>query len=408
MLERDELVEVGMAVSATETAEGLLARTDALVPLLRANALATEREGRVAAENISALEQAGVFKMTAPKEAGGYELPVATQVEVLASVARGCGSTSWVTAVYSVGIWMVGNFADTIQDEVFAQPDVRVTLVGAPTGKLTRVAGGGYRLDGSWGFNTGSLDGHWAIVGALVDGGGEGAQPEATLVIVPYAQLQIADDWDVCGLCGTGSRTISADGIAVEEHQLWPMAEAGASQRRSERHAEHPYWRTPIGPVICANSVGTPLGLGQGALEVFLERLLPGRPMTLTSYTDRSLAPITHLQVGEAAAQIESAGFHARRAAELVDDHCRSGTPFAMRERAQIRSDLGRVTGLAQSAAHLLLEGSGASAIHRDVPIQRIVRDIDALAQHAVMHPKTNIELYGRVLCGLEPHSEAL
>jgi hypothetical protein len=79
-----------------------------------------------------------------------------------------------------------------------------------------------------------------------------------------------------------------------------------------------------------------------------------------------------------------------------------------MRERAQIRSDLGRVTGLAQSAAHLLLEGSGASAIHRDVPIQRIVRDIDALAQHAVMHPKTNIELYGRVLCGLEPHSEAL
>src|ERR1700689_4462532 len=89
MLERDELVEVGMAVSATETAEGLLARTDALVPLLRANALATEREGRIAAENIAALEQAGVFKMTAPKEAGGYELPVATQVDVLASVARG-------------------------------------------------------------------------------------------------------------------------------------------------------------------------------------------------------------------------------------------------------------------------------------------------------------------------------
>jgi alkylation response protein AidB-like acyl-CoA dehydrogenase len=407
MLGWDGLVKVGMPLSSTEAGEGLLARTDALVPLLRANASATERDGRIAAENIAALEQAGVFKMTAPKEAGGYELPVATQIEVLASLARGCGSTSWTTAVYSVGIWMVGNFADAIQDEVFAQPDVRVTLVGAPTGMLSRGAGGGYRLDGSWAFNTGSLDGHWAIVGALAEAD-LGAEPEPMLVIVPYSQLQIADDWDVFGLGGTGSRTISADGVAVEERQLWALAEAATGQCRSERHAEHPYWRTPVGPVICANSVGTPLGLGQGALELFLERLHPGRPMTLTTYTDRSLAPITHLQVGEAAAQIESAAFHAHRAASLVDRHCESGEPFTIRERAQIRSDLGRVTGLAQSAAHLLLEGSGASAIHRDVPIQRIVRDIDALAQHAVMHPKTNIELYGRVLCGLEPHSEAL
>jgi alkylation response protein AidB-like acyl-CoA dehydrogenase len=398
-----------MAVSGAELAEGLLARTESLVPLLRANALATEREGRVAAENIAALEQAGVFKMTAPREAGGYELPVLTQVEVLAAIARGCGSTSWATAVYSVGIWMAGNFSDELQDEVFAQEDVRITLVGAPTGRLTRDRAGGYRLDGSWAFNTGCLDGHWAIAGAIREGGeGGGGEDDAVLAIVPYDQLAIGEDWDVSGLCGTGSRTITATGVSVDERQLWPMAEATASRRRSERHAQHPYWRTPVGPFICANSAGTPLGLGQGALELFLEALAPGKPMTLTTYADRRLAPVTHLQVGEAAVQIESAAYHARRCAELVDQHCRSGEPFAMRERAQIRSDLGRVTGLAQSAAHLLLEGSGASAIHRDVPIQRIVRDLDALAQHAVMHPRTNIELYGRVLCGLEPQSEAL
>jgi 3-hydroxy-9,10-secoandrosta-1,3,5(10)-triene-9,17-dione monooxygenase len=410
MLDRgDERAVSVMAVSGVELAEGLLARTESLVPLLRANALATERQGRVAAENIAALEQAGVFKMTAPLEAGGYELPVLTQVEVLAAIARGCGSTSWATAVYSVGIWMAGNFSDELQDEVFAQEDVRVTLVGAPTGRLTRERFGGYRLDGSWAFNTGCLDGHWAITGAIREGGeGGGGDDDAVLAIVPYGQLAIGEDWDVSGLCGTGSRTITAAGVSVDDRQLWPLAEGTASRRRSERHAQHPYWRTPIGPLICANSAGTPLGLGQGALELFLAALSPGKPMTLTTYADRSLAPVTHLQVGEAAVQLESAAYHARRCAELVDQHCRSGEPFTMRERAQIRSDLGRVTGLAQSAAHLLLEGSGASAIHRDVPIQRIVRDLDALAQHAVMHPRTNIELYGRVLCGLEPQSEAL
>jgi 3-hydroxy-9,10-secoandrosta-1,3,5(10)-triene-9,17-dione monooxygenase len=392
-------------LSVSVAPEELLARTESLVSLLRANAQATERAGRVAAENIDALAGAGVFRMTAPREAGGYQLPVITQVEALAAIARGCGSTSWVAAVYSVGIWMAGNFADEIQEEVFAEPDVRVSTAAAPTGRLSRSTGG-YRLDGRWAFNTGCLDAHWAILGAIREAdAGEG---DAVLVLIPSSELEIADDWEVSGLCGTGSRTITADGVAVEERQLWPMSEASVGRHRSVRHADDPYWRGPLGPFICANSAGTPLGTGQGALELYLERLHPGRPMTLTSYADRSLAPITHLQVGEAAVALESAGFHAARCAELVDEHNRSGEPYTMRERAQIRSDLGRVTGLARTAAHLLQDGSGASAIHLDVPIQRIVRDIDSLAQHAVMNPQTNIELYGRVLCGLEPHTEAL
>ena len=399
-----------MAVSDTHRAEELLERTDSLVPLLRASARETERGSRVAPRCLSAIADAGVFRMTAPFEAGGYQLPVSTQVDVLTALGRGCGSTSWVCAVYSVGTWLSGNFSDAIQEEVFAQPDVRVTVVGAPTGRLTRDEAGGYRLNGRWGFNTGCLDGHYAIAGALREGGPTGTdeQDDAVLAIIPYEHLQLVDDWDVSGLAGTGSRTIIADDVPLTEDHLWPMAEAQAGVKRSARHRDDPYWRTIIGPYITANSAGTPLGLAQAALEHYLEGLQPPRPMTLTSYADRSQAAITHLQVGEAATTIEAAAFHARRCAEDVDTHCASGEPYTMLERARIRSDVGRVTGLARTAAHLLWQGSGASAIGRDAPIQRIVRDIDALAQHAVMNPDTNIELYGRVLCGLEPHTEAL
>ena len=111
-------------------------RVELLVPLLRANALRTEHDGRVAPENIAALAQAGVFRMTAPRSFGGYQVPVKTQVEVLAAIARGCGSTSWVCAVYSVGVWLAGCFSDQAQEEVFSEPDARVTLVAAPTGTL--------------------------------------------------------------------------------------------------------------------------------------------------------------------------------------------------------------------------------------------------------------------------------
>ena len=89
------------------TDSGLLGRTTALVPLLRENALRTERERRVVPENIEALAEAGVFRLTLPRSFGGYEASMATQVEVLAEIARGCGSTSWVASVYSVGTWLV-------------------------------------------------------------------------------------------------------------------------------------------------------------------------------------------------------------------------------------------------------------------------------------------------------------
>ena len=37
--------------------------------------------------------------------------------------------------------------------------------------------------------------------------------------------------------------------------------------------------------------------------------------------------------------------------------------------------------------------------------MQRVVRDMYAVNLHALMVPSTNLELYGRVLCGLEPNS---
>ena len=37
--------------------------------------------------------------------------------------------------------------------------------------------------------------------------------------------------------------------------------------------------------------------------------------------------------------------------------------------------------------------------------IQRFQRDMQALANHAILHSPTTVELYGRVLCGLEPNT---
>jgi alkylation response protein AidB-like acyl-CoA dehydrogenase len=392
------------ATEQRDVGEGVVERTTALVPLLREHALETDRNRRVAPECIAALEDAGVFRITLPRRFGGYEVPLVTQVDVLAEVARGCGSSSWVAAVYSMGTWVVALFSDEAQDEVFATVDARITLVATPSSYALPVAGG-YKVTGRWGFNSGCLDAHWAVLGTVREGS---EVPEGhLLVVVPYAELEIHDDWFVSGLRGTGSCSVSAADVFVPDHRVLPMPEATAGIYRSERNAGVPLYRAPLAPVIVANSAGTPLGLGQAAMEAFRERL-PGRAITFTDYTEQREAPVTHLQVAEAAMKLDSAAYHARRSAELIDAKALAGEPYTIEERARVRMDLGWVVELARSATVILQSASGATSIHEDVPIQRIGRDIEALSLHAILNPTTNLELYGRVLLGLEPNTVLL
>ena len=153
---------------------------------------------------------------------------------------------------------------------------------------------------------------------------------------------------------------------------------------------------------MIVNAAGTPVGIARGALEAFRERL-PGRPITYTTYAKQSEAPVTHLQLGEAALEIDSAEAHMRLACAALDEH--AGEKLSTLERVKARAHVSAATGCARKAVDLLFHSSGASAIQAHVPIQRFQRDIQALANHAVMHPQTSIETYGRVLCGLEPNT---
>jgi hypothetical protein len=74
-------------------------------------------------------------------------------------------------------------------------------------------------------------------------------------------------------------------------------------------------------------------------------------------------------------------------------------------ERVKARVRIAYATGLAREAMDTLFFASGASSIQTGLPIQRYQRDMQALANHAIMHAPTAIELYGRVLCGLEPNT---
>ena len=139
-------------------------------------------------------------------------------------------------------------------------------------------------------------------------------------VLVRSRELTIVDDWYASGMAATGSNTVVAENVFVPAHRALPLPEL-VEGRYPERHnSGNPYFNYPLAPVLVVNAGGTPLGIARGALEAFFERL-PGRGITYTTYTNKSEAPVTHLQVGEASLKIESAAAHVQRAAAILDGH---------------------------------------------------------------------------------------
>jgi alkylation response protein AidB-like acyl-CoA dehydrogenase len=380
-------------------AASLVERAAALVPMLREAAAAAESARRLPQSTFDALSEADVFRMTAPKRFGGHEADFETQCEVLAEVARGCPSASWVATILSAMSWLVATFPDETQEEIFDGKDPRVSGVFSPTGTAVPKKGG-YVVSGRWGFNTGGHGSDWNVVNAVRPSDEGPGIPHC--VLLRASEIARLDDWHASGMTATGSSTIVAENVFVPTHRALPLPDMLEARYPTSRNSGNAYFNYPLAAVLTVNAAGTPVGIARGALETFQERL-PGRGITYTTYTNKAEAPVTHLQLGEAALKIDSADAHMRLACRELDEH--AGEKLSTLGRVKARAHVSAATGLAREAVDVLFYASGASAIQSHVPIQRFQRDIQALSNHAIMHPQTTVELYGRVLCGLPPNT---
>ncbi len=387
---------------AEPTPAELVKRAADLVPQLRRDAERTEDKRRLLDETVEAMADAGLFKMRVPRRYGGYEATTATQCAVTAELARGDGAVGWTMSVWTIPGWMVGMFPDEVQDEVYATPDVRVCGTLSPTAAATPVDGG-YRVSGKWGFISGAPHSHWQEIIAMAPTP-DGSSQWPIMALVPMSDLIQVDDWYTAGMRGSGSISTVADDVFVPAERVLPLPAVMQQQYASRLNADLPMYRAPLLGVAAASSVGTLLGLGRAALEQFQDRL-GGRKITYTDYASQREAPITHHQVGVAAMKIDQIQFHADRVTALTDAKGISGEPWKLEERARSRADVGVVCELAKEAVDILAGASGGSSSYSSVPIQRIQRDVQVVNLHALMVPSTNYELYGRILCGLEPNS---
>ena len=110
-------------------------------------------------------------------------------------------------------------------DEVWGSD--RSALVCSATaprsGYIDKVAEG-YRIDGRFGFSSGCHHASWAFVLGVV----RNAPEDGFLsFLVPASDYEIVDNWNVMGMCGTGSCDIVVN-ATVPAHRVHNLAKSGS------------------------------------------------------------------------------------------------------------------------------------------------------------------------------------
>ncbi|ARZ65960.1 oxidoreductase [Streptomyces albireticuli] len=387
------------AAAPAPTRAELVARAEALQPLLREHAARIDAERRVTDEVIEALAEAGLFKLTVPRRFGGHESDVRTLIDVTAAIAEGDGSTGWVAAVVNTANWLAALFPEQAQEEVFgADPDARVTGVFSPTATSRKVEGG-WRMTGRWYYNSGSSHSSWAVLGMpLTDGDGEVV--DQAMVLVPRSELELEDTWFVAGLRGTASNCLIAEDVFVPGHRVMSVPGAIEGDVPAD-HGPSGLFRTAFSPLLAVGLAGPQLGLGRAALKLVTEKAAT-KPISYTYYETQAESVGVQLQVAEAAMKIDTAHLHAHRAAADLDTAAAQGADLDMLTRARVRADTGHAIDNLLSAIGTLLNVHGAGSFADTSALQRIWRDASVAGRHAASTPAVAMEIYGKVLLGVE------
>jgi 3-hydroxy-9,10-secoandrosta-1,3,5(10)-triene-9,17-dione monooxygenase len=380
------------------TLDEALARARALVPGLRARAAHTEELRRSPGESIAELDQSGLMRALQPRRVGGSELDWVAMIDVSSELARGCGSTAWNWANWAVHHWMLALWPRQCQDEVWGD-DPSVLIASAlmfPAGKATRVAGG-YRLSGRWPFSSGVDASAWNMLGGVVQGGEAG---ELCMFVVPREDYRIIDNWRAMGLRGTGSKDVEAKDIFVPEHRALAVdATKGGAVHPGAASNPAALFRIPVFAALPHMLIGIPLGVAQGAYDIFLEGVR-GR---VSRYSGKSVADMTAVQmkIAEAGACVDTARLVLRHHCESAQAIAESGAAPDLMTKATWRRDGAFAAQLCGRAVDLAFNASGAGALYDDHPLQRAFRDVHAANAHITMIWEAQATTFGRVALGL-------
>lgn len=331
-----------------------------------------DQHSRIAAEAVEALRRDGAFALRTPEEHGGTWAGAPEIARRLARLGRACPSAAWIAGTCATAkTLLAGNFAGSVPDEAFADPDALACGSGVPAARGERTAGG-VRVTGRWPNVSGCEDASWAGLALMVD-------DTYSWAFIPVSELTVERTWQTAGMRGTGSHTLAADGLEVPGRRVTPGGLPGGAERLL-------YAITVLAPVV---------GAARAALDVTNAMFASDRKPFMTSYTRMGESPGARHWLAEAD---HLAGRAERTLAAVAAASERTG--LAGPGLARLSLDLAGAARDCRAAAERMLDLNGAGGFSTAHPLQRHWRDIAVGSRHPHLSPYLAVERLGEGLAG--------
>jgi len=372
----------------------MLGRARALAPRLAERAPVAAAARTIPAETIAEYHAAGMLRILQPRRFGGCQGRFSLFSRIVEELTRGCASSAWVYAVLAEHQWIIAQYPEQAQVDVWGDdPQAVASSSLAPRTAAKRVPGG-WRLSGHFPFSSGCDHAQWAILGAFL---GEIGDPRhIAYLLVPLAEVEIVDDWQTLGLAGTGSKSLAVHDVFVPEHRSVMVADLFAGTPPGALvHPDYPVLRAPRGFLVSYSLPPVCIALGRRALEVACAALA-GRVSRGVSRVAQS--EVVQMAVGEAAAAIDAATLLLHEGRETSTAAVSSGRKITEVEALRARRDMVYAQHQVGWAVDRLCEVDGARWVYDSDALGAIRRDVMTILTHHAASRAAAMAPYGRAL----------
>lgn len=382
----------------TGTHAEMMARTQALLPKIKARAAACERLRKVPRETVEELVEAGIVNLMLPRRWGGSELDYVALYDVIAAVAGACASTSWVLTNLISCNFMPCYWPEEAQNELWSKT-ANTLLAGSLIFNAAKAAPakGGYRLSGRWPLVSGCDHAEWLVLAALVEGVEN--NDRFRMFVVPKADYVIHDTWHASGLKGTGSNDVEMTDKFVPEHRTLLVEHTKGGDSPGARVNGGWLYRMPMFALFSSWVGASVLGVAQGALNDFIEET---RKRT-ARISGGKMADFSTVQakVGEAASAINAAKALVYGNVREAQEIAKAGGVPSLEQKLRYRADGAFAGELCLRAVDILHRAAGAGGLYESNAFARHFRDAHAGTSHITQNLDVNGTPYAKLLLGL-------
>ena len=360
--------------------EEAMRRARECVPVLASRAQKCEDARVLLPENERLLHETGLFRFHQPRRFGGMELPFQAIVDIVAELARGCPSTAWNVGNLGCHHWILAYYEPETQHEVWdADPDALIASSIALAAGRGRKTKDGFVVSGRWPFSSGVDNSSWNMLAVTIY---EGDTPvDWRLCLVPKSDYAIIDTWYAMGMIGTGSKDIEAKEVFVPERRALALARCrGGAGHPGASLNGGPLYKVPIVAAAGHPLSASALGAAEGAYDA-VSRSFRTRVGT---YTGAKVSDFQAVQIKLAKARclIDSARYLMRESAVFFQSRAERGEVPDVETKLRLRAQNAFAVAQSREAVETLWSFYGANAIYTRDPLQRFLRDTQAIGQH--------------------------